>query len=72
MDPIDCQNHIAQISAQISALEKHASRAHFCETSRLEYYEYLRDQIEQSCHSIINTKLIIPLAEHHPIVPKHP
>lgn len=76
MEPTDCQKQLERISAQILVLDTRAKQSQikgipFCESSRLEYYEYLRDNLERTCYSA-NTKSIIPMQVYPPIVQKYP
>lgn len=57
MDPTECQKQLAHISSQILALETRARLSQmkgvpFSETSRLEFFEFLRDQFEKKCVSV--------------------
>lgn len=57
MDFMDCQKQIERVANKIRVLETHAQKAQirgipFVEDTRLEFLEFLREQIEKKCKSI--------------------
>ena len=73
MGPTDCQKQLERISAQILAIEaKKCQGIPFSETSRLEYYEYLQENLIRVCKGSINMKLINPYQVSLPSVQKGP
>lgn len=50
MDPIDCQKQLTELSYKIRALEIRATKQErFTEQSRLEYFEFLHEELAKQC-----------------------
>ena len=50
MDPTDCQKQLAELSYKIRSLEIRATKQErFAEQSRLEYFEYLHEELAKQC-----------------------
>lgn len=62
MDPIDCQKQLAELSYKIRALEVRARNpGQFAEQLRLEYFEYLHEELVKKCSPNTLSKVQIPL-----------
>ena len=65
MDSIDCQKQLADISYKIRCLEIRATKQErFSEQSRLEYFEYLHEELVKQCAPSMLSKNQIP--KNHP------
>jgi hypothetical protein len=69
MDPTDCQKQLAELSYKIRSLQIRApNQERFTEQSRLDYFEYLYEELVKQCApNMLSKNQTLPI---HPKIPQ--